>query len=341
MMVEQGASEITGVRIRVLEGFDESGLGSERWNRLLAAGETNVVFLTWQWQRAWWETLGLGRLLLIAAERAGDIVALAPLYAYGGMIYFIGTGDADYLDFIGDTSDPEVLDAMLDTARCQVPDFAGFEFEPILKASRTAQRLVAAADRLRLSCREEWGSTAVAPALDLAGQPERAVAAANKKSLLRHERALRREGALEVQHLHDGEAILPHLGEFFDQHISRWAATSTPSLFCREAVRTFYTRLTSIAGQMGWLRFTRVDWQGRPIAFHFGFCYEGRYLWYKPSFAIDLARRSPGEALIRQLLLAAMGEGAHTFDFGLGDEAFKFRFATTSNQIQSWVLYPR
>ena len=62
------------------------------------------------------------------------------------------------------------------------------------------------------------------------------------------------------------------------------------------------------------------------------------YLWYKPSFAIDLAQRSPGEVLLRHLLLAALEEGAHTFDFGLGSEPFKFRFATQANHVKKWGL---
>jgi CelD/BcsL family acetyltransferase involved in cellulose biosynthesis len=88
------------------------------------------------------------------------------------------------------------------------------------------------------------------------------------------------------------------------------------------------------------LRFTRVDWNDRPIAFHFGFCHAGRFLWYKPSFAIDLARRSPGEVLLRHLLLAAAAEGATAFDFGLGNEAFKHRFATHTRRVRTWGLYP-
>ena len=64
-------------------------------------------------------------------------------------------------------------------------------------------------------------------------------------------------------------------------------------------------------------------------------------MWYKPSFAIDLARRSPGEVLLRQLILAAIEEGAKTFDFGLGDEAFKNRFATHVNKVNTYSLYPQ
>src|SRR4029077_1134663 len=97
---------------------------------------------------------------------------------------------------------------------------------------------------------------------------------------------------------------------FFAQHISRWAATASPSLFNDETQRQFYRRLARTASDAGWLRFTRVEWQGRVIAFHFGFCYRGNFLWYKPTFAIDLAQRSPGEVLLRQLLLRAMAENA-------------------------------
>jgi len=76
----------------------------------------------------------------------------------------------------------------------------------------------------------------------------------------------------------------------------------------------FYQRLTEIAGGAGWLRFMRVEWQGRAIAFHFGFCYR-QFLWYKPSFAVDLGAPITGRSAVRQLLLAAMAENAHTFDF--------------------------
>jgi CelD/BcsL family acetyltransferase involved in cellulose biosynthesis len=161
-----------------------------------------------------------------------------------------------------------------------------------------------------------------------------------KKSLVRHERGFRRDGELQVEHWRDGNAILPLLDEFFDQHVARWAATAYPSLFRKPSRRDFYRRLTSSAAAAGWLRFTRIQWRDRPIAFHFGFSYAGTYLWYKPSFAIDLAKRSPGEVLLRQLILAALQEEATTFDFGLGDEPFKRRFATRVEQVRTWSLCP-
>jgi CelD/BcsL family acetyltransferase involved in cellulose biosynthesis len=254
------------------------------------------------------------------------------------MAFFVGSGGSDYLDFLGDTSNPNVLDALLDTARHRVPGFVGFRFYLAPDDSPTGGRLQASAARLGLECFDEGDLPA--PTLDLHDPPGAGLAAAGKSSLVRHERGLRRDGPLDVLHLRDGAAILPHLDEFFEQHVARWAATPHRSLFLQPEQRAFYRRLCEVAGATGWLRFTRVAWAGRPVAFHFGFCRDGHYLWYKPSFAVELARRSPGEVLLRHLLLAAVEEGARTFDFGLGDEAFKRRFANRDRRVRTWGLYP-
>lgn len=49
-------------------------------------------------------SLDSGQLMLILAERNGQPVALAPLFADSGMVYFVGSGGSDYLDFVGDSS---------------------------------------------------------------------------------------------------------------------------------------------------------------------------------------------------------------------------------------------
>ena len=68
--------------------------------------------------------------------------------------------------------------------------------------------------------------------------------------------------------------------------------------------------------------------------------YNRSFLWYKPTFDITLAKHSPGEVLLRQLLLRAIDEEADYFDFGLGDEAFKNRFASSTPTVTNIGLYP-
>ena len=113
----------------------------DQWQRLLARSDSDVVFLTREWQQAWWDSYGRGTLLLAAARRNNDIVALASLFSQEGMVYFVGSGGSDCLDFIGDITDPEILDALLTTVRGHVDDFIGFRlFCPRALAHRRIPR---------------------------------------------------------------------------------------------------------------------------------------------------------------------------------------------------------
>jgi len=329
----------TAVGTRVLDGFDDPGFGVEQWEKLLSESDADIVYLTWHWQRSWWETFGKGQLLLIVADREGVDVALAPLYCRSGMVYFIGAAhwQAYRLDFIGDIREPEVLDAILATARDQAFEFRGFKFEYLPGASGSVELLKAAANRLKLSCYEEWKLES--STIDLAHSPEVALEPTNRRRLRKRESFLRQRGKLEVHHEREGDAIAKHLEELFEMHVARWSETSHSSLFTRPEQRQFYERLTTLAASTGWLRFTRVAWDDRPIAFHYGFCYKGRYFWNVSTFAVDLARRSPGQILLRHLLLAAVDEGADVFDFGSGDQLFKLRCATDIPYVYGMGLY--
>src|SRR5438477_777794 len=326
------------VRARVLDGFDDPAFGPEQWDELLHTGDTDVVHLTWHWQRAWWEKLGEGELLLIAAERRDRTIALAPLYVDAGMIGFVGTGESAYMDFIGDISDPEILDALLETARERVADLGGFRFYAVLEGSRTGKLLRAAAQRLGMACYDEnrWPARVV----DLAGHPGHVQAAANGQRLTKRQRGFRHRRFLELHQFREGEAILPQLPEFFEQHISQREMTSDPSPFLEQAQRGFVERLTEVAARTGWLRFTRLDWEDRPLAFEYGWCYRGTYFSGLSSFAVGLARRSPDRLLVRQLLRSAIDEGASTYDLGSGDGSYSFLSTTQVKYAHAWGLYP-
>ena len=335
--LESPVAGINPYRTRILKGFDDPSFGPAVWNALVARGETNAINMTWQMHAAWWEANARGTLLPVVVERHGAPIALAPMFADGGMVFNICL--LDYLDFIGDTRDPAVIEAILSTAREAVPGFVGFRFYFIPEHSPTSKRLQTVALRLGLQCVEEGALQC--PAMDIVGRSEAALRATRKQSLMRHERALTREGAIQVRHYRAADDIFPQLPAFFDQHVARRAVTDHPSAFEQSSERHFYERMTVLAGAAGWLRFTRLDWRDRAIAFHYGFSYGGRYLFGVPSFDIDLARYGVGEVLLRHVLLEAIAEGAAVFDFGIGDEAYKHRFATRVPRLVTWGLYPR
>ena len=329
---------MSSIQTRVLTGFDDR-FGSTGWEQLLERAGTDIIYLTREWQRVWWEVWGEGDLLLIAAEKDNQVVAIAPFYAESGMVLFIGTGfESGYLDFIGDLSDPDVVDKILETAYKYTKGFLGFELAFVHAQSPTTQRLLEAARRLGFSCYNT--ETNCGATMNLTAHPDLALASTKKKDLVSHERHFRREGLLTVLHLNDGDQILNHLDAFFEQHIARWAVTPTPSAFLGQRSRLFLERLTRAMADTGWLRFTRIDWNGKPIAFQYGFCYRGRYFKEISTHALDMRRNSPGQVLLRQLLVAAIDEGVRIFDFGIGDQAYKRRFATQVDEVNTWQLCP-
>src|SRR5947208_17035343 len=101
------------VTTRILDGFDDPSFGREQWNALLRRGDSDVVFLTWEFQRAWWESMPRGELLLILAERDGEPVALAPWSCEFGLVSLVGSSfESDHPDFIGDIGDTGLLAAL-------------------------------------------------------------------------------------------------------------------------------------------------------------------------------------------------------------------------------------
>ena len=77
--------QLTIARTRLLAGFDDPTVGPERWDALLDRGDTVFMSLNWLSQSRWWEHAHWGkRLLLIAAELDGQLVAVAPLASTRG-----------------------------------------------------------------------------------------------------------------------------------------------------------------------------------------------------------------------------------------------------------------
>ena len=324
------------IRVRVLEGFDDPACTPGIWNGLLRQGGTDVVYLTWEYQRAWWESLGSGDLMLMAAERDGEVVAIAPFYAEAGMVWFVGSGAGDYLDFVGPSADAGVLESLLRAARERVSGFVGVRLYAVPGGSPTVDALHAAARRLDWVFYEEkrWP----APAVDLAADPERVRAAVGSG---RRERFFRHHGRLELRQFEDGDAILPQLGDLFAQHIERFELAGKESFFTDPARCAFFERVTRAAASRGWVRLNRLDWDGRPIAYEYGFRYGSVYFGGPICFAVDLARRSPGKVLFSLLVTGAIDEGLHTYDLGYGDHAYKFQFATEVRETCTMGLYPR
>lgn len=327
-----GDSPIT---VRELD-FDSPGLPA-LWATLREASDTQPLTQTFAWQRLWWETFPAGHLLLLAAERFGKTVAIAPFYATDGMVFFLGIGEGDHHDFLGAAHDPDILTALLRAAMERAADFVGFKLHFIPETSRTCAAIKQAAERLNLNVFEMGDIVSVR--VDIAADPA-AVRQAVSRSMRNAEKYFRDRGELTVQLLTTAAEVLPLMPEFFDMHVARWRLKGIDSDFLRPAVRRFLERWIEVSADHGWLRFVHLDWNGKTLGmdlnWHAGTTqFSGQWV-----FAIDYAKQSPGQILLRQSVLMALEAGMHTYDLGLGDQAYKFRLPSQTTVCHTLGLYP-
>lgn len=300
------------------------------WDQLLANSPTDTVFLSSAWMRAAVAVLPEKCPMVVPVlYQNGRLIAAAAFFQSRRVIQFLGTGSSDYLDLLvcRDLSTEEQVQCKRDLLHAVLKRFRGhFHLKNIPENSTTCMAVSGnglLGTRLR---------TTPAPAMAMSHAPE----ALKKKSIRRHFNKLDKQGVLICETMTSATEVLEKLPAFFDQHIARWQGTAWPSQFHQPLQRTLFTRLVQELCEAGTLRFTEVRLDGQMIAAHLGMFHAGIFTWYKPTYDPRLAKLSPGEVLIKALLERAQQEGAEEFDFTIGDEAFKYRFATTVRQVMDF-----
>ena len=329
------------IRTTRLESWNGPADLGAQWNGLLERSPGCSVFQSFPWHVSWWRAFGDSHeLFLILAHSGTRLVGIAPMMvcrdrgANGQArrrLHFIGSTNhaSDYCDFIVDPAVPEALDAMLEAvcaggeglSRVDLSHFPGHS----PNQARTREFFESRGERVAVDFE------AAAP-VRMLGDRQADLKAANKSSLKRHAAYFRKAGDLRFHRCASEAEMLGYLEPFFEQHRARWAQSDTPSQFLDPAQQDFYRNLVRELLPHGWLRFDVVLFNGAPLAFHFGFEYRRRFLWYKSAFDMQLASRSPGEVLIKLLLEDAIHRQLEEFDFTAGSEAFKYRFA---NRVRS------
>ena len=319
--------------VRIVEDFDDPSLPGEAWDRLLGGAPTNVVSLTYDWQRAWWRAFGGDRLLIVLAERGGKLQAIAPLFSIDGTLCFVGSAGSDYLDFIGHP-DEETLARMVSAAIDEVPDCAGLNLFHVPAGSPSTEKLAGVAGRLGLDLLE--GGRSVAPYLDLT-DGARAQAVVSRRRVRRERDRMKRDA--EVRFLTAArDQVDEWLEAFFALYDARWGAAGEPGDEGEED-RRFSRAIVHLAAERGWLRFHRLEWGERPVAFEIVLAHGGSHLDYLVARDASITEHSPGKLLESHGIADALRAGARRFDFGLGEEPYKLEHASGVTEVVDWGLW--
>jgi CelD/BcsL family acetyltransferase involved in cellulose biosynthesis len=186
--------------------------------------------------------------------------------------------------------------------------------------------------------------TAELPTIDLARYGDWETYLASRSSHLRKrlrqmERKLSDGRELHIRRTESPAELDRDFATFFEVHDLRWADRGSSSLGTDRS-RAFLDDFAAAALERRWLRLWFLELDGRAVATWYGWRLGDRYAFYNAGFDPKLSKLSPGLVLLAKVIESAFAEGARGFDFLLGDESYKSRFADGARSVVDTTLAP-
>jgi CelD/BcsL family acetyltransferase involved in cellulose biosynthesis len=158
-----------------------------------------------------------------------------------------------------------------------------------------------------------------------------------RQQVRRFARRAAREAELRIRRTESAEELRSDMQTFFDLHDKRFTERGGSSLSAERA-RSFHLDFAAAALERGWLRLWHLELNGRPAAAWYGWRLGERYSYYNSGFDPAFSSLSPGLVLISAVIESAFDEGAVEFDFLLGEESYKYRFAERERTVSDVTL---
>lgn len=294
------------------------------WLALWQRSPNATPFQSPMWLLPWWRTFGSDELsTIVARDATGAMTALLPLYIVRdddeSLGMFLGTGNSDYLDIVGD-ADPAPLLAELAGRDCQMWDLQQLRpSSPVLTAPLPdgLQDQVLDHDRCPILPIEGAGD-----------ELQNLISTHFRKKIRYYRRALAKIAPVTTECATPAtlDALLDAL---YELHAARWMRRGLPGVLDDDVVQRFHREAARGLLDTGALRMYAIRLGERIAAVFYGFAHAGTVYYYLSGYDPELERLSIGTLIVAHAIEQAVRDGATTFDFLRGAEEYKYAWGAT------------
>ncbi len=299
----------------------------EQWDDLVREMPRPSPFLLHAWLSEWWRHYGdAGTPAVHLVRRDGRLLGALPLIVSSRrgvrVARFMGGRQSVLADMLL-ASDADDTVAGLLAARLATSDHHLVDLYGIPLGSRIVDAL--GPSRLEVIVRIE------APVLDLlpgwASVYEQKTSAKTRSLHRRRRRQLAALGRLEVSVARTPAELTAALEEAFHLHALRWTGRPDGSGFVTPAGMQFHRAVIHRLAELNVPRIVTLRLDGRAIAFHYFFAFEGCMYVHRLAFDPALSRYSPGLVNTLDTIQIASEEGLTRVEFLGGAERYKRELA--------------
>ncbi len=344
----QAGGECQAVSVHTICHRDPDILAELRdeWMKVLADSACPPIFMTWQWQKAWWDAFGGSYELFLLAHRSeeGRLAGVAPLYrerldSGPRILRLIGGVDVcDYLDILQVAgSEDAVCEATFRYLVAHGAEWDVLDLHCLPEASPTRTALSALFREDGYEVREIVEEEC--PILSLPGTWEEYLESLSAKN--RHElrRKMRRAGEVVdegVDRVTSKRDLREALEVFFSLHRQ---ANPKKEAFLTPQVQEFFEAFACSFLEAGWLDLSFLVAGGRRVASFLCFDWNDRVYVYNSGYDRRFARFSVGIALLGRIIEAAIARGMKQVDFLRGREHYKFRLGGRAVPVYRLIVH--
>ena len=336
-----------GITIRQTYTPEEFEALKNPWSQLLSKSPTQSAFLTWEWLYSWWNVYrGRKSLRLITAWRGSELSGIAPFmleprgkFGIGPRVLTsLGAPQSDIGGFLYRTGDTEVVEGLFGFLADNQGEWDITEFHEFPRSCLELDMLREKFPHNLSAMINEVNQHYYIP---LEGNWESYQKSLQKKfryNLGRATRLAEEIGPVEFKQFR-GESINKDVIQTIVE-INQYS--HYPRLYNQPVEQAFIRTLAEQMKQTDWFRAYLLFVNKQPVAYEYGFHFNGRFEDWRAGFDTRLSSNiSIGKALAKMVIQACYEQANTEIDFLRGDEPYKQEWKPAAREYVNTRLFNR